>query len=205
MSTSYVEATGTGAATAAPDRIDLHLAVTAVRPGVAEALAHVDQRVAALGAALREHGVPGSDVRTTSSALHEEYGGPESARAGYRASQDLTVRLSDLDALTGLLAAAVTAVGDDLRMNGLGWAVADETALVRRARAAAYEDARDKAEELAALAGRTVGGLLRITESTGSAGGPARLALAKSDGAGFAPEPGSTRAEVSLVTRWTLT
>jgi len=205
MPTNYVEVTGTGAATQAPDRIDLSLSVTAVRPGVAEALAHVDQQVAALASALRGVGVPGNDLQTTSSTVHEEYGGPESTRVGYRAGQDLTVRVADLEALPVVLGAAVDAVGDDLRMNGLGWAVADETTLVRRARAAAYEDARAKADELAGLSGRAVGKLLRITEGAAGNGAIPRLAVAKSDTAGFAPEPGSARVEVSLVTRWSLT
>lgn len=200
----YLEVTGSGVATGVPDRLDLHLSITAVRPGVAAALTRVDEQVGTLGAVLREHGVAAADLRSTSSSVHEEYAGPENVRAGFRASQDLTVRIADLGKLATVFAATVEAVGDDFRLNHLSWAVADETDLVSRARSAAYDDARDKAAELAALAGATLGELLRIAETSGATGPVPRFALAKADVAGFAPERGTSRVEVSLSTRWAL-
>ena len=49
----HLDVVGNGAATAPPDRLDLFLAVTAVRPDVGSALAHLGGRVADLGTALR--------------------------------------------------------------------------------------------------------------------------------------------------------
>ncbi|MCZ4499503.1 MAG: hypothetical protein JWQ74_2056 [Marmoricola sp.] len=209
MAHHYVEVTGTGAATQAPDRIDLNLGLTAVRPDVGEALAHVDARAAELGAALRSHGLADADIRTTGTSLYEEYAGADGARAGFRAGfragHDLSVRVADASTVSAVVEAAVAAAGNDLRINGLTWSVADDTDLVRRAREAAFDDARAKADELATLAGRSLGALMRITEGPSAGGGIPRLALAKADAAGFAPEPGSSRTEVALVIRWSLT
>lgn len=202
--TKYLEVTGSGAATQVPDRLDLHLSVTTVRPGVADALAQAGHQSQALAAVLREHGIADADLRTTSSSVHDEYAGPDNTRSGYRATQDLTVRVADLPRLSALLDAAVDTVGDDFRLNHLSWGIADESDLVSRARAAAFEDARAKAAELAALAGATLGELLRITETSGSAGPVPRFALAKADAGGFAPEQGTSQVDVSVITRWSL-
>lgn len=202
--TKYLEVTGSGAATQVPDRLDLNLTVTAVRPGVSEALAQVNDQVRALGAALRAHGVADADLRTTSSSVFEEYAGPQNARAGFRASQDLRVRVAVLASLSEVFATAVDTVGDDFRLNQISWGIADESELVSRARTAAFEDARAKAGELAALAGATVGELLRITETSGSAGPVQRFALAKAGASDFAPEQGTSQVDVSVITRWAL-
>ncbi|MET3960190.1 uncharacterized protein YggE [Marmoricola sp. OAE513] len=199
----YLEVTGSGVATGIPDRLDLSLSVTAVRPGVAAALTEVDERVAALGVVLREHGVAEGDIRSTGSTVHEEYAGPDNARAGFRASHDLSVRVGDLTSLGDLVAAATGSAGDAFRLQGITWGVADESELASRARAAAYQDARGKAEELAALAGRELGPLLRLAETDG-AGPVPRFALAKADDRGFAPERGSHRVEITLMSRWAL-
>jgi len=201
---NYLEVTGRGVAAQAPDRLDLHVSLTAVRDSVAEALGQVNQRVAAVSVAVRERGVTDADLQTTSSSVSEEYGGPENRRTGYRATQDLRIRITDPDRVSEVLEAAIAAAGDDFRMNHLSWAVADESALAAAAREAAFDDARTKAEQLAALAGRPLGDLRRVVESDGFGGGVPRLALAKADSAGFAPERGLSQVEVSLNIRWSL-
>lgn len=201
---NYLEVTGRGVASQAPDLLDLHVSLTAVRDGVAEALGQVNQRVAAVGAAVRERGVAGTDLQTTSSSVSEEYGGPENRRTGYRATQDLRVRVVDPETVSDVLDAALAAAGDDFRLNHLSWAVADESALAGAARDAAFADARAKAEQLAVLAGRPLGELRRVVESDGFGGGVPRMALAKADSAGFAPERGLSQVEVSLTIRWSL-
>jgi uncharacterized protein YggE len=200
---NFIEVTGHGAAVQAPDRLDLHVSVTLVRAGVAEALEAANQGIRALGAAVREAGLADADLRTTHSGVSDEYG-PEGARNGYRASQDLQLRISDLGRLDDVLSAAVAAVGDDFRMNQLTWAIADPTALLEQARAAAFADAREKAEQLASLAGAGLGAIRRVVESEGFAGPLPRLALAKSDTASFAPEQGTSQVEIALTVRWAI-
>lgn len=200
----YLEVSGSGSAAAIPDRLDLHLSVTALGPGVAAALAEVDQRVRDLGTALREQGVDPGDLKTTSSSVYEEYTGPENTRAGFRASQDLTVRIADFERISDVLSAALDATGDTFRLNYVAWDLAENTEVFRQARQAAVEDARAKASELADLVGAELGDLLRITEVTGPAGAPGRFLAAKADTGGFAPERGTHQVEVAVQVRWAL-
>lgn len=197
----YLEVVGRGAATQAPDRLDLYVGVSAVREDVGAALAHLGAQVAKLGEALRAQGLSDADLRTTTTSVGEEY--REGTPNGYRASQDLAVRLDDPDQVSAVIDAAVAAVGDDFRLSHLSWSIADETPLAQAAREAAFADARAKAEALAGLAGGEVGRLLRVTESEGFGGGIVRAVAMKAD-AGFAVERGENRVEVSLTTRWAL-
>lgn len=200
----YVEVVGRGAAAQPPDRLDLHVGVSVVAPDVGAALARVGTQVARLGHAVRTLGLEDRDIRSTHSSVGEEYVGPNAVRDGFRAEQGLVLRVRDLDAVATVLDAAVTAVGDDFRLQHLAWVVSDEAALADLARTAAFEDARAKAGRLADLAGRTLGELQRVTEGESFQGGPFReVAMAKGS-TGFAPERGESRVEVSLTTRWAL-
>lgn len=203
----FLEVVGQGAATQTPDRLDLHVSVSLVEPDVGSALTRLAHQVTALGAALRAEGLADADLRTTSSYLSEEYAGSDPTGrpvpAGFRASQDLLVRLGDPEAASAVVAAAVAAVGNDFRLGHLSWTVADESALTDLAREAAFADAREKAAKLAALAGADLGRLLRVSEGAGFGGGVPRLMAAKADSS-FAAERGENRVEVGLSTRWEL-
>lgn len=198
----YLEVTGSGAATAPPDRLDLYVAVTLLRPDVGSALGDLADQVRALGTALSDLRPDGVELQTTGSNVYEETG-HDGTRTGFRAGQDLRVRLHDPGAASTVISAAVGAVGDDFRLGHVAWSVADESALAARAREVAFEDARAKAEHLAALAGGSVGDLRRTVESPGG-GGLFKLAAGGSRAADFAAEPGECRVEVSLTVRWTL-
>jgi uncharacterized protein YggE len=201
---TYVEVVGRGSATQQPDRLDLHVGVSAVRPTVGEALTRLGAQVARLGEVVRELGVEDRDIRSTHNSVGEEYVGSERQRAGFRAEQGLVVRIRDISSVTAVVDAAVAAVGDDFRMNGLGWAVSDDAPLAARAREAAFEDAREKATQLATVAGRTVGELRWVRETDQFGGGPVRVASLKQDSSGFAPERGESEVSISVTARWSL-
>ena len=74
----------------------------------------------------------------------------------------LTVR--DTDMLGDLLDEAVNAGANSI--NGVTFYVDDQTAAASEARKLAVEDARTKAEELAAAAGLTLGPVVSIAEGT---------------------------------------
>lgn len=200
----YVEVVGRGSASQQPDRLDLHVGISAVFPSVGEALTRVSAQVARLGEVVRVLGLEDRDIRSTHHHVGEEYAGSEHRRAGFRAEQGLTLRIRDVSSVTAVVDALVESVGDDFRMHGLGWAVSDEAPLAARAREAAYHDARDKAAQLAALSERTLGELRWIKESEGFGGGPVRLAAMQADATGFAPERGETEVSVSVTARWSL-
>ena len=63
-----------------------------------------------------------------------------------------------------LLDSIATAGGDETRVNGLSFGVADETSLLGQAREAAWNHAIAKADQLATLSGHTLGKATTITE-----------------------------------------
>lgn len=198
----YLEVTGSGVATAPPDRLDLHVAVTLLRADVGAALGDLADQVRALGTAVRTACPEDLDVQTTGSTVYEETD-RDGVPTGFRASQDLRIRLGDLDAASGVVSAAVDAVGDAFRLGHVAWAVADESALATRAREAAFADASAKGAHLASLAGGRLGPLRRATEAYGVAG-LFQVAAGKALEADLVAEPGECRVEASLTVRWTL-
>ncbi len=73
--------------------------------------------------------------------------------------------MRDLDAASSVIGAAAAAGGDAIRIRNVRFALEDDSALVQEARAAAWQDAIAKAQELADLAGVSLGPPLSITES----------------------------------------
>jgi hypothetical protein len=142
--------------------------VSVLRPTVEEALAAATESAAALHRALGDHGVAGADVQTAQYAIAPEYDYPGNKRrlVGYRVTNTVTANLRDIDAIGVIIAAAAEAAGDDVQMNGLAFLVEDDARYRSAAREAAWSDAAGRAEELAGLAGRTLGQALEINEST---------------------------------------
>ncbi|GAA0604488.1 SIMPL domain-containing protein [Kribbella sandramycini] len=159
---------GSGQVSTAPDVLRVSLSVEHVAPDVAAAVAQVGERTDAVIAALREQGVAQSDIGTTTVNVYQEYREPGAAPA-YRGAHQLTVTTKDLTGFGALLNAAVAAAGNNLGLQSLQFDVQEKSALLTRARELAFEQARDKATELAALAGFSLGSVTAITETHGQA------------------------------------
>jgi uncharacterized protein len=199
---SGITVTGTGQATAPADVLRLNLSVGHDAADVAAAVAQVAQRTDAVNAALRAQGVAATDIYTSSVNVYPQYA-DSMAVAGYRASHSMIVTTKDLTGFGRLLNAAVDAAGNNLGLDHLQFDVADKRALMDQARELAFAQARTKADQLAALAGQSIGSIAAVAESYGHA--PFQLQSAKA-GDGFAPElsvtPGEQTVEISLEIRW---
>lgn len=195
-----VKVVGSGQVSAAPDVLQVSFSVEHVGPDVAAAVAEVAERTDAVTAALREQGVEESEIGTTTVNVFQEYREPKHATA-YRASHLLTVTTKDLTGFGRLLNAAVGAAGNDLGLNSLQFDIEDKTELLTQARELAFQQAREKAAELAALAGYSLGSVTSVSETQGHH--PIRRAVnALGAGKGFdaaiAINPGDNTVEVSL-------
>ncbi|MEI5097427.1 SIMPL domain-containing protein [Streptomyces sp. PmtG] len=172
-----VTVTGTGSASAAPDLAVITLGVEVTAPTAQKALAAQNRAAKALIDAVRAKGVAERDVRTEGlslSAVYEEKGG-ESKLTAYRAAQALSVTVRALDDTGRVIQAAMDAAGDAGRVHGVAFDIADKRELRGKARAAAHDDARAKAEQYAHLSGRHLGRLVSLSES--DSGGPRPLAV----------------------------
>ncbi len=157
-----------------------------------------------LGAA----GVGGQDAATAGLAIHPEQTWSEQHGprvTGYRSEHRLALNLRDLGAAGPLLGEVVAAGGDDVRLDHVGFEVADDAELRTRARQAAWADAERTARQLAELAGHTLGPVEAIREQTGQqAASMPMTALRHEAAAAVAVQPGSVAVEVGLVVRWSL-
>ncbi len=160
---------GTGVVSAEPDMAEIYLGVSREGRTATAAMDATNDAAANVLQTVRQAGIDDRDVQTSSINLSpvwdQSNARPRQIR-GYVASNNLTVRVRDLDALGGLLDAVVGEGANNL--NGLSFRIADTTELEAEARAAAVRAAKTKAETLAAAAEVTLGPLLRIGEGIGT-------------------------------------
>lgn len=202
-----VTVAGTGTVTTVPDVVRASLGAEAGAPDVAAALGTADEAARRIVDVLVQRGVDRADVQTAGVQLYPQYGPEGQPNAGYTARQDLTVTLRDLATAGELIAAAVEAGGDAARLNGVSFAVADETALRTEAREEAFADARAKAEEYAALVGRELGEPVSVREEAGVGGyGGGGGSTAESAGAvaDVTLAPGTSEVSTTATVRWSL-
>ncbi|MBA2953033.1 SIMPL domain-containing protein [Nocardioides sp. CGMCC 1.13656] len=159
--------TGTGEASAVPDRLGFTAHVHVTRPDLDDALAAANATMARVQAALVEHGVDERDLQTTGLSMDPVYAyhpyDPPTI-VGYRVSQRARVLVQPLSEGGAAVGAAVEAGGNDVRVDSLRLLVSDADAVMARARTAAVDEARAKAEEYAAASGQDLGDVLTLRE-----------------------------------------
>ena len=181
--TRTISVTGTGTVEAAPDIATLTIGVTTQGDTAAAALAANTASVEAVMARLAAAGLEPRDMQTSNLSLYPNWSDPASstpAMTSFVASNLLTIRVRQLDALGAVLDAAVTDGANTL--NGLTFGLADPEPALNEARKEAVADARAKAELLAAAAGVTLGPILQISES-GAANDPVPMFRAEASAA----------------------
>ncbi|MCU1532467.1 MAG: hypothetical protein JWO49_2038 [Arthrobacter sp.] len=165
-----ISVTGSGSAEAAPDLLTLSLGVECRRDSVGAAYSDAGKASAAVTAVLREHGVESSDITTTGLNVRAEVNWQEGRGqrvSGYLASSVLSVRIRELAGASEIIASAVGAGGNDVRLNGLEFGFTDPSAVTARARDAAWNDALSTAQHFASLAGARLGKVVSVTQQSG--------------------------------------
>ena len=200
-----VEVVGTGTAEVRPDLFVAQLGAEATGPDVATALEAAELASRAMAAAARSRGGAGdADLRTADMSVgphHDHQGQP----IGYRAWLGLLVALHDIDAAGGVLAEVLAAGGDAARLQGVGLVAADPAAALDEARAGAMADARHQAEHLAALAGRSLGDVRRVSVLPSPAWPRAGFEMQSVRALSAVPvEAGTTTVSVSVQVRFDL-
>ena len=198
-----ISVVGVGTVSGTPDVLRFTVGVEVTADTVDAALSSANAAASRMIAVLRERGVAEQDLQTAAVQVHPRYGERGEQITGYVVRQDLTVKVTDLDAAGALMTAAVDAGGDAARLSGVAFALEDNDELLAAAREQAYAQARDKAEQYARLAGKELGAVLAISEDVSR--GPWPMARASADLATAASvpiEPGSTDVSVDVHVRW---
>ncbi|MGI1663474.1 SIMPL domain-containing protein [Palleronia sp. KMU-117] len=158
---------GLGEVSAVPDMAYVTLGAQAEAATAAEALAATSAAVAASLEVLTGAGIDARDIQTSGISLSPRMVWPENGNGaprieGYVASNQLTVRVRDLEVLGGVLDAVVSSGANTL--GGVSFALSEPRAAEDDARRAAVEDARARAALYAEAAGVTLGPVREIAE-----------------------------------------
>lgn len=177
-----ITVTGRAQVSVPPDEATVTLRVDSVAATPTEALATVGEHARELFALLDELGIAPAKRSTSGVSVSEEGEHDSEGRwqhRGYRAGERLTVTVADAETVGRLLGEAVERTG--ARVEGPWWAVAVDNPARAEALRAAAEDARSRAEALAAGLGARVGAVSEAVE------GESRRPLPFSREASFAP------------------
>jgi uncharacterized protein YggE len=202
-----VSATGTGKATGKPDVAVLSLGVMTQAQTVQEANTQAQAAMDNLLNSLRSSGVEVEDIQTQYFNISPLYGNSfapdrQPQITGYQVSNAVSVKVRNIDEVSGIIDSAVGAVGDPLQVNGISLTIDDPTALQDAAREDAIDVAKEKGQKLAQLAGVGLGDPIFVSEESAFTSPPspaydARLLEAQTTGS-TPISPGELEVQVTV-------
>jgi hypothetical protein len=201
-----VTVVGSGEVKGVPDTLTADVSIVSVAPDVTTAMNQTNDRQKAVLAALGGGGIDAKDISTTQVSLQPQYG-DNSTITGYRASNSIQVKIRKLDSASQVLASIVKAGGDATRLNSVSYSIEDDSKLVSDARARAFNDAKDRAQQYAQLSGLSLGKILSISEApTGSQPPPPPVPMPRGAMATEVPlQPGEQTVGFAVTAVWELT
>jgi uncharacterized protein len=199
-----VTVTGIGSSRVAPDSAVVRLSAVARGTGVAEAYEAMSKAAAQVVDVAQRHTeerrVASTGISVWPARDHE--GRPE----GYEARHSYAIGCADLASAGEMLGELATDVGDALAIDSVGLEVTEEHGAEGKAREAAFADARERAAQLARMAGAAgLGAVQTIVEGDGHGATPVpmpKLAMMRDSGGGL--EPGEATVTTSVTVVWEL-
>ncbi len=174
--------TGEGRLSVEPDMAVLNIGIEAQAETVSQARTDAAEAMSSVVAAVKTRGLSDTDIQTMSFNIRPEYRYEEIERdgsyvserklVGYVVSNFAMIKIRDLDAVGPIIDEVAEAGGDLARVNGISFTVEDPEPFMEELRSEAFEEAKTKADQLAGLAGVTLGQALSISESAAADGLP---------------------------------
>lgn len=162
--------TGTGKITSAPNIATTQVGLVTEKSDAGAAQSENSQKMNKLIAALQGLGIAQADLKTTQYQVYPKYSYDAKAGStitGYSVSQNVEVKIRDLQKISAVLAAAAAAGSN--QVSGIAFTIDDQKKLEAEAREAAIKDAKEKAEVLADQLGVELGRVVSFSESQGGA------------------------------------
>jgi len=160
--------TGQGKVIAIPDITTLRLGIEAQEASVAEAQSKAAQAMNRVMTALTENGVAEKDIQTQYFSIRRvtkwDREKEEETIVGYKVTNMVTAKIRDIDKAGSIIDVVAEAGGDLTRIDSIDFSVDDPSAYYEEARQEAMAEARNKAEQLAEMAGVTLGKPTYISE-----------------------------------------
>ena len=161
-----ISVTGSGQANLVPDIAYIYAGVHTESPTAAEAVTQNNTQTQAMIQALTDFGIATADIRTTNFSIwpmdkYDPATGLPTGEKSYAVDNTVYVTVRDLDKLGDLLDTVVTAGANTV--NSIQFDVANKTEALKQARADALKNAEAQAQELASVAGLTLGEVQSIS------------------------------------------
>lgn len=202
--TGQITVTGEGSVFAVPDMAVITMGAAAEAETAKSAMDQTSVITGAILDRLSEAGIAERDIQTSDLRLMPVWSNRSASQSrpeieGYSASNRVTVRVRDLDALGGILDVVL---GDGAnQLDGLQFMVSNPEPLLDEARVKAVAAARARAELFATAAGVELGPLLSLTEAGAQTYRPELMGMARmaEEAVPLAQGEAELRANVTLV------
>jgi uncharacterized protein len=179
---------GEGKITVTPDIATVSLGVSAQASTVAAAQSQASTAMDKVIAALTGNGIAKNDIRTQYFNIQQQTrydnNTQQSVVTGYMVSNTVSVKIRAVDKTGPIIDAVAVAGGDNTRINGVSFSVEKPEQYNSQVRELAVKDAKSKADEMAKLAGVTLGKATYISEGSVSSPIPYAVPTAKLDASG---------------------
>ncbi len=162
--------TGQGEVTVVPDLAVLSMGIEAQAPTVEQAMDEATTSMNRVMNALRANGVADRDIKTQWFNIYPVRRWTDEGQEvliGYRVTNMVNAKIRDVEATGRIIDQVAQAGGDLTRIQGVSFTVDDPSQYYGEARQKAVADAQAKAQQLAALAGVSLGRPFYISESGG--------------------------------------
>ncbi|HME30877.1 MAG TPA: SIMPL domain-containing protein [Pseudolabrys sp.] len=193
-----VTVTGEATVGVAPDTAIIRIGVSSQEKTAREAGEANAKQMTLVLAAIKAGGIAERDIQTSRLSLQPQYDpnkGGTARLTGFQATNQVTVRLRDIDNLPAVLDRAISAGANE--MSGIEFMVSEQSKLLDQARDDAMADARRKAELYAKAAGAKLGQVVSISEE-GPTPQPRPIQAVRAGAVPVAPGEQTLRAIVSV-------
>jgi len=172
---------GTGSVKIKPDVAQVQLGVQVIADSAQQAQSQAATLMDKVIASLKANGITEENIKTVAYSVspYQEYNKGQTANKGYQVTNLVALTVKDVTKLGTILDAAAAAGAN--QMNGVSFTTADPTAAQTQARELAMNNAKAKAQQLAKLAGVTLGKPVYVSESVSN---PPPVPVARTMGAG---------------------
>src|SRR5580693_4121151 len=199
-----VTVVGSGHVQGVPDTLTADVGIEFTARDVTGAMDQTNSRQQSVIDALANAGVDRKDISTTDVSLQPQFDNAGGTITGYRAANSIRVKIHPAGTASRLLAVIVGTGGDATRINSVSYSIADDSQLVKDARAHAFQDAKDRAEQYAQLSGLGLGKIISISEASGAVPTAPTPPLGGAMRSNVPLEPGQQTVSFSVTAVWEL-
>jgi uncharacterized protein len=195
---------GSGQVQGTPDTLTVNASMEFIAPDATAAMNQTNERQQAVIDGLAGLGIDRKDIATTQADLQPQYGSDNTSISAYRSTNSINVKIRDLNKASNAIGLIVSTGGNATRINSISYSIEDDSQLVKDARARAFADAKDRANQYSQLSGLELGKVISISESPASTPPVPMPASPRAMEAAVPLQPGQQTVGFSVTVIWEL-